>query len=420
MSKRIFAVGFNRRGTSIKSIPFSSERTLLEADIVVYKPTLGSSYPKKDYSKELQHWHSELKAVLEAGKVVIVFLVKPKRESYRALPIRFEHQVRKGREIVLASDFSYFASYWQEFADYSSYEVTIQGEFSDVLLKTKSGDHIVGASTRIGQGVLILLPPVHYSKERFMRSIKGSEDGDAVFGKKLEYHLVELAKKAGEAANDTVPPDWTRQSKYRLREENDIEKEIAAKVEEIRSLEEQKWRLEQRLHKAKGLKQLLYEQGHQLEQAILEALQLLGFEAKPHQDGESEFDAVFVSPEGRFLGEAEGKDRRQINIDKLSQLERNLQEDFAREGVTEYAKGVLFGNAHRLVVPEDRPSTFTQKCVKGAERSNIALVRTPDLFEAARYLKENDDPQYARQCREAICQSEGKIVKFPDVPTTRT
>lgn len=27
------------------------------------------------------------------------------------------------------------------------------------------------------------------------------------------------------------------------------------------------------------------------------------------------------------------------NIDKFSQLERNLQEDFARDDVTEYAKG---------------------------------------------------------------------------------
>ena len=64
--------------------------------------------------------------------------------------------------------------------------------------------------------------------------------------------------------------------------------------------------------------------------AILEALRLLGFQANNYKDAESEFDAVFEAPEGRFLGEAEGKDNAQVNIDKMRQLEMNIQEDFAR------------------------------------------------------------------------------------------
>ena len=131
---------------------------------------------------------------------------------------------------------------------------------------------------------------------------------------------------------------------------------------------------------------------------------------------ESEFDVVFTSPEGRFLGEVEGKDNKAVNIDKLSQLERNLQEDFAREEVEEYAKGVLFGNAYRLRLPSERSKFFTKKCISGAKRSKVALVRTPDLFEVAKYLREHNAPAFAQKCREAIMQAEGEVVNFPKVP----
>ena len=139
----------------------------------------------------------------------------------------------------------------------------------------------------------------------------------------------------------------------------------------------------------------------------------MGFTAESYKDSESEFDAVFSSPEGRFLGEAEGKDKSAINIDKLSQLERNLQEDFQRDDVNAYANGVLFGNAYRLQLPSERQDFFTEKCVTGALRAGISLVRTIDLFEIARYLKQSKDEEFAQKCREAIFEYKGKIVVFP-------
>jgi hypothetical protein len=140
------------------------------------------------------------------------------------------------------------------------------------------------------------------------------------------------------------------------------------------------------------------------------------FTADMYKDAESEFDAVLLSSEGRFLGEAEGKDHSPVNIDKLSQLERNLQEDYARDDVSEYAKGILFGNAYRLTKPQERTEFFTAKCLSGSHRSKIALVRTPDLFAIAKYLKEHDDPAFASECRKAIKQTEGGVVQFPQLP----
>lgn len=94
-----------------------------------------------------------------------------------------------------------------------------------------------------------------------------------------------------------------------------------------------------------------------------------------------------------------------------------MNEDFAREGVDQFAKGVLFGNAYRLQPLVDRENFFTEKCRTAAARLGVALVRTPDLFVPCRYLKNQDDSDYAKRCREVIFATVGDIVVFPDPPT---
>lgn len=46
----------------------------------------------------------------------------------------------------------------------------------------------------------------------------------------------------------------------------------------------------------------------------------------------------------------------------------------------------------------------------------MALVKTSDLFEPARYLAILDDPEYAARCRKAITDGSGRIVVFPEPP----
>ena len=149
-------------------------------------------------------------------------------------------------------------------------------------------------------------------------------------------------------------------------------------------------------------------------------MQLLGFAASNYKDSDSEFDVVFQSPEGRFLGEAEGKDNNMIGIDKLRQLEMNIHEDLSREEFIEPAKGVLFGNAYRLSAINERVEFFTEKCQKSAKRSGTILVRTPDLFRVAQYLSGETDQKYAQACREALLNAEGEIVQFPEPPPIET
>lgn len=144
---------------------------------------------------------------------------------------------------------------------------------------------------------------------------------------------------------------------------------------------------------------------------------MLGFKAEPYADGKSEFDAVFESAEGRLLGEAEGKDNKAVNIEKLRQLSTNLHEDLQREEVDHPAKGILFGNGYRLTKPGERQTQFTDKCITSATSMSYGLVSTDRLYAAAQYLSGTSGEEFARRYRVAIIELSG-IVRFPDVPGT--
>lgn len=463
---RIFTVGFELPGDEFKYIEFNSDTTLLDADIILFEPTLGFVYGGKSYNgknlldenesfrikENIAHWKSEIVTAVNAGKLVIVYLSKPKEcyrytgekqysgtgrsrqttdlvapvSSYDAIPNLKNVTPKSGTEIQLDKDAKLLAPYWSEFSSYSPYEVEIQGEFKHVLLRTRAGNRTLGAVVYAGKGALFFLPPLRYDEEKFLRHDESSNESywtkvATQFGKKLVAALVALATDLKQTGQNTPPPGWTGESRFRLEAERALELEISKCSTNITSLQAKKTSFEEELQKTGSLRRLLFEQGKPLEAAILDALRLFGFDAQPISDGESEFDAVFVSPEGRCLGEAEGKDNKAINIDKFSQLERNLQEDFARDNVTEHAKGVLFGNAFRLIPLEKREEFFTAKCVSAAKRVKAALVRTPDLFAPAKYLKENPaDTEFPKLCRDAIFRSDGDVVVFPAPPTTET
>jgi hypothetical protein len=465
--KRLFTVGFELPGEEFDHIDFDSDQTLLDADIILFQPSLGGcsfEYGQQwegrpilshrdSFSKKarVDHWHTEIVAAVNAGKLVVIYLAKPIEyfrytgsqqfsgtgrgrvatemvsgiSSYDSLPNIKRVAAKSGSAIRLEKDGAYLTEYWDAFSASSPYEVEIEGDFTQTLLRSRVGDRIVGAASHSKRGgYLLFLPPITYDDEAFLRDAEDDEEDDIEywtpealqFGKRLVGCLVALSDRLKHDAAITPAPSWSNSAEYRLIAEAELEARIVEAAAKINALQTEKSELEGRLSEEGTLRRLLYEQGKPLEAAVLEAMGLFGFEAAPFSDGESEFDGVFQSPEGRCLGEVEGKDSRPVNIDKFSQLERNLQEDFARDEITEHAKGVLFGNAFRLTPVSERGDFFTAKCLSASKRIGAALVKTPDLFAPAKYLKENGDNAYAVLCRRAIFSASGGVVSFPSPP----
>lgn len=460
--KSIFTVGFELPGEEFEYIPFRSDRTLLDADIILFEPSFGtvsfgdsfqgkstlSQHDSFRVKEQQLHWTGEIADAVKAGKLVIVYLVKPVEyyrytgretysgtgrnqrtthtveiiSSYDAIQNFSKATAKSGKEIRLEPNAAFFSSYWKEFSKDSPYEVELEGKFSQILLRSHAGNRTVGAAIHAGGGSILFLPPLGYDADKFTKYNEKTKEEhwtkEAVsFGKRLAAVLVGMFGILKHSSHITPPPSWSQEAAYRLAVESELENSIGKCNEKIVELRKKKEDLDERLRASGRLRGLLFEQGHPLELIILEALRCFGFEAEQFANGESEFDAVFVCPEGRCIGEAEGKDNKPINIDKFSQLERNINEDFCRDEVQECAKGVLFGNAYRLAPLAERKEFFTEKCLSAAYRTRAALVRTPDLFAPTKYLKENpDDSEYAKLCRDAIMLTKGAVVVFPQPP----
>jgi len=323
----------------------------------------------------------------------------------------------------LSKNGTVLAGYWQDFGNLSNYNIILNGDIKTPTVVTKSGDKPVGCLLRgKSGGNLIILPffSFHMPDEYTTESDEPDEglvwtDEAIRAGKRLMAHFVEIDKTLKESFDRTPVPQWAQNPAFISTEEKNVQGQLLIVENRLEELAQEKENLFTKLHEAGYLRGLLYEKGPALEVAIIEALKLIGFTANNYKDSESEFDVVFESDEGRLLGEAEGKDNKAINIDKLRQLEMNIHEDFARDEVTSMAKGVLFGNAYRLTELADRSDYFTEKCMTAAKRSGYALVKTPDLFFAAKHVLESQDAEYAIRCRQSIIESSGRIVTFPEL-----
>ncbi len=469
--KKIASIECEIPGGFFEYVSIDSDASLLDWDIILFRPNIFalmgsvgtymgkpslSEYRSFQLRERLEHWRREIADAMYSGKTVIVFLPElyevfidtGKREysgtgrnrqttrvvdlynNYKCLPFDLKPINSKGSAMRLAKGSEILSSYWSEFGEYSVYKVRIEGHVSKPLIITKTGEKTVGALIRAKDsvGALLLLPYLDIDSEDFYEEFyKETKDGELEwtkkaqqFGRRLLGTIIEIDKSLKQLGAVTPIPEWAKVTDYDLPKEAKLRKELLKIDKKMEKLQRQKQTTRKQFANEGILRRLLFEKGPLLEEVIIDALKLMGFSVSKYKDSESEFDAVFEIPEGRFLGEAEGKDNKAIGIDKLRQLEMNIHEDLAREEVLEPAKGVLFGNAYRLLPLNDRSAFFTVKCLKAAKRSGTVLVRTPDLFRVAQYLSGETDPSYAKKCRKSILKSPGEIVQFPEPPQVTT
>jgi hypothetical protein len=466
--KRIVSIGCEIPGGFSEYFSIDSDQSLLDWDIILFNPTIHSfvqhtieTYQGKPSLHEsssfqlrerIEHWKREIRDAAQIGKTVIIFLPELSEvyidtgerrysgtgrnrqtttivagcNNYQCLPFELEPISSKGTAMRLAKGSEVLSSYWSEFSEWSSYKVRIEGKVSKPLIVTTTGDKTVGAMIKMedSTGTLLLLPYLNLDAEEFYKETKDGEcewnKKGQQFGHRLLTAIIEIDRSLRQSRAVTPTPEWAQAAEFILPKELKLRQEVLKIDEKIEILQKHRLKTKALLTNESNLRSLLFEKGSPLEDSILQALRLMGFSANNYKDSESEFDAVFESPEGRFLGEVEGKDKSAIGIDKLRQLEMNIHEDLARDEVTQPAQGVLFGNAHLLLPLSERPDFFTEKCVTAVKRSGTILVRSTDLFKVAQYLSGNTDHDYAQKCRKAMMETSGEIIQFPDPPTADT
>lgn len=467
MSKKILTVGLELASDTAVMEAFDSKTSMLDWDLILFRPDISDGVyaadryqgkPSLDDSasfllkENCEHWRREIKQAMDSGKNVFIFLSAIKEvyvdtgarrysgtgrnrattrivdlySNYATVPLDLKPVSTNGKAMKLSTlGAEILAPYWDLFAEHSSYAVLLDETVPGVCLTTKNGDKPVGAIIRSkhSNGALVLLPDIDFYASEFLED--DDEEGAKWTEKAEQFALrflstvINLDKALKSTTEVTPEPLWAAESAYLLTQERVLKLKLLEAERRVEEAQREKEALQEEVRAAGTPRGLLYEKGKPLEVAIVEGLKTLGFIAAPFKDGTSEFDVVFECAEGRLLGEAEGKDTKAVNVDKLRQLAMNIHEDLQREEVTAPAKGVLFGNGYRLTPPSERNTQFTDKCITAATSQATALVATSSLFRAVKHLSGQVDDEYASKCRTAILVGVG-LVDLPDAPSCQT
>ena len=465
--KRILTIGLELASAEVEEAEFESKQSLLDWDIVLFKPQLLGVLPhdnqyyqgKPSFSERAsfrlrascEHWRREIKQAVEAGKTVIVFAAKLEEvfvdtgershsgtgrnqkttihvsgyDNYCSIPAKLSPIESSGSAMKLsARGAGVLAPYWKEFEGNSRYQLIFSGPNVPDCVLTRAGDKPVGAiyKSKSSAGTLLVLPDIDFYADQFLAETKSEDESEYAwtpaaeqFAARMLASIVALDGTLRSEGELTPEPQWAADEKFVLEPERSLKAQLLEAEGRVERAQRQKEELEERVKAAAAYRALLFERGKPLENAVIAALRLLRFSATPFRSSDSEFDVVFESDEGRLIGEAEGKDSKPVNVEKLRQLSMNIQEDLERDDVTSPAKPVLLGNAFRLQPLTGRGDPFTEKCKSAALMSSTALVFTPDLFFVVRYLLRNVDPDYACECRRAILDGIGRVT-FPKPP----
>lgn len=311
------------------------------------------------------------------------------------------------------------SGFYDEFKSYINYEAYKEDDKSTVLFTTRNKDKILGSYAKVLNGYMIFIPYMDFYVKSLIQENKEPKKDEwntkaIQIGKRFIKSVIDIDKAIREDIEKTPKPEWADNEDFNLKEAEFTKKQIESNEKKIKEFEIKNKKLNEILLEQESLKDLLFETGKPLEQAVIKALKILGFQAENYNDGNLELDQIIISPEKiRYIGECEGKDKKDIDVSKFRQLQDSLNEDFEREAVDEKAFGLLFGNPKRLIEPEKREIGFTTKCLRGAEREKIGLIRTYDLYMVCKKIIEEKDEKYKAKCRLSILEQLGKIIEFP-------
>jgi len=184
--KNVISVEFNIPGCEKYYQDYLSDRSLFDADIIIFKPI--SFYQKL---KNLQSTHGqqitqlglimhlekldaqykkEMTEILKNGKNIFLFMSKYEEftdwidekeyNNYKFLPTNARIISRNGSEIRFNNEKN-FCIFWKEFNPYLNYECYIDYYYNynnqiEKVFITNSGDKLLGGICNYGQGNLIL------------------------------------------------------------------------------------------------------------------------------------------------------------------------------------------------------------------------------------------------------------------------
>lgn len=426
--KRILSIGARLRDPRVDFTPFSSTKTLLEYDFVVWNPTdlfdgytTGQSFKgsacltdssSAAYRRDAERRWTEFHDFLKLGRLMVVLLPTPinfyvatgqtENEGTAAkprlkrlvesrgvddlIPVTMELVAASGDkcEVVAGEP---FATFWRTVGDQFHYSAYLREPVGTSLVAIKGTDRVVATMVDIDGGTVLLLPQRYFYDADIEQRPNETE---AAFDRRWEQETAKAEKKVSkvfvdglldlaqalQGSPDDALPGWT--------ERFALPGEIEA-VAAVSSAEDKATRALQRAERQRmALKQLQRQKvlmagsGRSLELAVERALTDLGCTVEEGEKGRT--DRIVRWRNAVAVLEIKGLAKSARERD-AAQLEKWVSEYLLNNGKP--AKGVLFVNAWRSAPLDarDQPS-FPPSMLPYAEGRSHCLATTAQLLAA--------------------------------------
>jgi hypothetical protein len=437
----IASVGF--RLSSIKYLDYFGKDSFTDYDVLIVNPKILTNYYGIGSHRTSQYEISDKNAIhnlltkfkdrkteilnlLNAGKLIITFLSPPYNIHYRIFRSNNSGNIRdydwldldsnaiftylveaKGTGIKLIDNLHLFNPFYRFLKNeivYSAYINKTPEEFKKIgdAFITNMTNQVVGFSVNKQNGMIAFLPDFNQNSENneIFRSV-----------------VTRVSKEYFGSTTTTDPPNWI--DEYQIPGMNELIIKRMAVQEKINELEEKKLKIDLDIEHKNNFKMLLYETGIALQEIVLEAFRLMGFNAATIGLKNTDLDVVLESVEGRIIAEVEGRDSEAIHKGKIDQLLSAINQDEDISGTI--AEGILIGNHYRLQKPVDRKDPFSSTVQDLANLRNFSLLTTEELYSAVVFILDHpEDPELLKTCREEIFKSKGRLIKFPLVREIKT
>lgn len=411
----------NHHPDADKSIPWHAEfPDFGDPDVLIVDMTTLTEHVLEQIATKLDRAHKSIRDKFLSGGTVIIItrphfsvysssalpIGRQSYSNYYILPVTLTTVAQAGARIKVGDE-NTFKEYVKSIESFSFY---IKSYGPQIDPESFGGDRKVGLAPLIAQGIedyskhdlgLTLILTRLNGKSQKMCLNEGrlvflpppTEPINDAIGKILPVY----EKKPAHAE---APPAWTRGLAVGPADE------WAARIAE---LEGDKSKMQESIDRLKRQKEgvlahlrLLYSKGAELEEAVVKAFKVMGFDDIEPVGGADKEDAVFEMNDGlysRGVIEVKGADKR-------TQLQHILQcnrwTDLWAETDGRLTRGIFVPNQHRL---EHYPKSLNDRIkfepnhIAEAERKDICIIPSCVLFEAARRVLDGKAPVRAAIAR---------------------
>jgi hypothetical protein len=441
---RILAIGLPLHHPNVTNDDFSSPRSMLDFDAVVWNPAAfpfeyeaehtvptyrGARCLSEDGSalvaRDLKRRGRELRQFVQAGRLLAI-CVPPPAIFYRAtgqVEYSGSHKNRRTRRIVepiavlsalplpgletiegagSAIDFrgeAPFKDYWTRAGKYHRYAASLSKPVGKPFAFVHGTDEAVATAVATERGTVLLLPGLQPADE--FERIGDYRRATAAFVDALVMLYGELARGSG----DFALPTWAKA--VLLPGELALLSEATRKEHALKAACDAVSEVKQRHLALAGWKMLLAGSGVALDKAVRAALDELGFTCAPAAPQRSEIFARFA--DAAIVVEVKAMPRGAAER-HAAELERCASEHFAQHDVR--PKAILLVNAYCDTPLPERKDPFPSAMRRYAERREHCLCTTTQLLGL--YFAARQAPDQRELLVRDLLETVGVYERFAD------